>query len=144
MARKKAAEATADGLGTILIVEDDAILALSIEAALLDAGATGVHTCSTTSDALAALRDHRPDGMVLDVHLADRNDGWAIAELVAEVGPRPPRIVFSTGAPGDIPEEIAELGPVLEKPYDFAELIELLRKPAREGLLSRLRGAINP
>jgi hypothetical protein len=82
--------------------------------------------------------------MVLDVHLADRNDGWAIAELVAEVGPRPPRIVFSTGAPGDIPEEIAELGPVLEKPYDFAELIELLRKPAREGLLSRLRGAINP
>ncbi|MGN6498583.1 MAG: response regulator [Tsuneonella sp.] len=151
MARKKAAAATAGTreaapppLGKILVVEDDAILAMSIEAALVDAGAAAVHVCSTTSDALAALREHKPDGMVLDVHLADRDDGWAIAELVSEVGPNPPRIVFSTGAPRDIPAQIAELGPVLEKPYSFAELVALLRKPPREGLLSRLRGALNP
>jgi len=36
---------------------------------------------------------------------------------------RRPRIVFSTGAPQDIPKEIAEIGPIFEKPYDPAELV---------------------
>jgi CheY-like chemotaxis protein len=129
-------------LGSVLLVEDDGIIALAIEQALLDGGATAVTICSTTADALAALRDTRPDGLVLDVHLADRDDGWALAELVNSVGPKPPRIVFSTGAPQDIPAEIAELGPILEKPYDPADLIAALQQPPRPGLLARLREAL--
>ena len=129
-------------LGTVLLVEDDALIALAIEQSLLDAGATAVTICTTTADALAALRENRPDGIVLDVHLADRDDGWALAELVNSVGPNPPRIVFSTGAPQDIPPEIAELGPVLEKPYDPAELIAALSQPPPPGLLGRLRKAL--
>ena len=129
-------------LGDVLLVEDDALIAIALEGALIDAGASSVTICSTSAEALAALRDHKPDSMVLDVHLADRDDGWAIAELVNSVGPNPPRIVFSTGAPQDIPEEIAELGPVLAKPYDHAELIAALRRPPRAGLLARIRGAL--
>lgn len=129
-------------LGLVLLVEDDAILALATEDALRDAGADEVIVCSTSAQALAALRQRKPDCMVLDVHLADRDDGWAIAELVRGVGPHPPRIVFSTGAPDDIPDEIAELGPVLVKPYDAADLVALLREPPRQGLLARLRGAL--
>lgn len=143
MARSKAGGRKADGsLGHVLLVEDDAVLALATEAALYDAGAEKVTVCATTAEALAALREAKPDCLVLDVHLADRDDGWAIAELVSDVGPRPPRIVFSTGAPNDIPDEIAELGPVLTKPYDPSELVEALSKPPREGLLSRLRGVL--
>ncbi len=127
------------GFRRILVVEDDALLAMSIEQALMDAGAGEVILCSSTEEALASLRDDRPDAMVLDVHLADRDDGWALAELVNEVGPRPPRIVFSTGAPQDIPQAIAELGSVLEKPYDPADLIEAIRGPERRGLFSLLR-----
>lgn len=127
------------GFRRILVVEDDALLAMSIEQALIDAGAGEVILCSSTEEALVSLREHRPDAMVLDVHLADRDDGWALAELVNEVGPRPPRIVFSTGAPQDIPEAIAELGSVLEKPYDPADLIEAIRGPERRGLFSLLR-----
>lgn len=126
----------------MLLVEDDALIAVALEGALLDAGARRVTICTTTAEALAALRDEKPDAMVLDVHLADRDDGWAIAELVNSVGPNPPRIVFSTGAPQDIPAEIAELGPVLEKPYDHTELIDALRRPPREGLLARIKGAL--
>lgn len=129
-------------LGHVLLVEDDALIAVALEGSLLDAGAKTVTMCSTTAEALAALRDHKPDGMVLDVHLGDRDDGWAIAELVNSVGPKPPRIVFATGAPQDIPPEIAELGPVLAKPYDHAELIAALRHPPREGLLARIKGAL--
>ena len=79
---------------------------------------------------------------MLDVHLADRDDGWAIAELVRTLGPDSPRIIFSTGAPQDIPENVAALGCTLEKPYDAAVLVDLLRQPRRRGIISRLRGAL--
>lgn len=139
MAGKPAKPKTTKSLGKVLLVEDDAIIAVALEEALIDAGAAAVTVCSTSAEALAALRDAKPDCMVLDVHLADRDDGWAIAELVNSVGPNPPRIVFATGAPQDIPAAIAGLGPVIEKPYDHADLIAALREPPRAGLLSRLR-----
>lgn len=126
----------------VLIVEDDAVLALTIELTLRDAGVEDIEICSTSEMALVALRDNDPDAIVLDVHLADRDDGWAIAELVRSLGPNSPRIVFSTGAPRDIPEAIAELGCVLEKPYDPQTLIDVLREPRRRGIISRLRDAL--
>lgn len=133
------AKKTTRSLGHILVVEDDAVLALAMEAALLDAGARQVELCRTTDAALEALRRGKPDVLVLDVQLADRDDGWAIAELVDGVGPKPPRIVFSTGAPDRIPPQIAELGQVLAKPYAPADLVRAVQAPRRRGLLARLR-----
>ena len=126
----------------VLVVEDDAVLGLTIENALLDAGVKQVALSTSTEEAMEHLRDERPDAIVLDVHLADRDDGWAIAELVRTLGPDSPRIIFSTGAPRDIPEDIAALGCVLEKPYDAAILVDLLREPEKKGLISRLRDVL--
>ncbi len=123
----------------ILVVEDDAVLAMMIEDTLKDAGAQQVTLCGSTQQALESLRAERPDAIVLDVHLADRDDGWAIAELVGQVGPKPPRIVFSTGAPQDIPDEIAQMGAVLTKPYAPEDLVNAVKTPRRSGLLSRFR-----
>ena len=123
----------------VLVVEDDALLGLSLETVLQDAGVSEVELCQTTEQALEALRRKRPDAIVLDVHLADRDDGWALAELLQSLGPASPQIVFSTGAPDDIPEDIANLGTVLAKPYAPEALVDALREPAREGLMSRLR-----
>jgi len=130
---------TTVGFQRVLVVEDDPLLSMSIEQALLDAGVGEVILCRSTEQALASLRQKQPDAIILDVHLADRDDGWAIAELVNDVGPNPPRIVFSTGAPQDIPTKIAELGTILEKPYDLKDLIEAVRGPCRRGLFARLR-----
>ena len=121
----------------VLVVEDDAILALSLETALRDAGVAEVTICASSAQAMEALRAGGHDALVIDVHLADRHDGWAIAELVAEVDGRAPRVVFSTGAPADIPPAIAELGMVLEKPYEPAALVEALRSRQRTGLITR-------
>ena len=127
-------------LGRVLVVEDDPIGAVAIEAALLDGGAENVVICPSIAATMAELDKSRPDAIILDVHLADRDDGWALAELVDLLGPKRPRIIFSTGAPQDIPPEIAEMGPVFEKPYDPAELVEVLASHHKVGLFARLRG----
>ncbi|AKM08922.1 response regulator [Croceicoccus naphthovorans] len=129
-------------IGTALVVEDDPILALSIEDILLEAGSPHVTVCSSTKQALAALEKSKPDVLVLDVHLVDRDDGWAVAELVTELGPQPPRIVFSTGNPEAIPQDIAELGTVLAKPYAPEALISAVAGTRRTGLLAKIKGAI--
>lgn len=129
------------GLGRVLIVEDDPVLALELEAALLEGGAGKVVICPTMAATMAELEAARPDAIILDVHLADRNDGWALAELVAMLGNRPPRIVFSTGSPEEIPPQIAETGAVFAKPYDPADLVAMLVSGEKRGLLAKLRRA---
>lgn len=126
----------------VLVVEDDAILGMAIEDALRDAGIAKVELSVSTEEALRHLRDESPQAIILDVHLADRDDGWAIAELVRTLGPDSPRIIFSTGAPQDIPDNVAAMGCILEKPYSPEVLIDLLRQPKRRGIISRLRGRL--
>jgi len=127
-------------LGRVLVVEDDPIVALAIEAALLDVGAAEVVICPSIASTMDALELGPVAAIVLDVHLADRSDGWALAELAELLGPKPPYIVFATGAPQDIPPEVAELGPVFEKPYDPAQLAQVLASGAKRGLFARLLG----
>lgn len=127
-------------LRRVLLVEDDPVLALALEDALLRGGAGTVEICATMKATVLALeKSARPTAVILDVHLADRNDGWAIAELIGLLGPRPPRIVFSTGTPQEIPKAIAEMGPVFEKPYDADRLVEVLKGEQKLGLFARLR-----
>ncbi|OYW45675.1 MAG: response regulator [Sphingomonadales bacterium 32-68-7] len=134
----------AKSLGRIVVVEDDAVLALALEDALLAAGASEVVLCPSTARALEALEEADAAAIVIDVHLADRDDGWALAELVNELGPRHPRIIFSTGSPEAIPPEIAGMGLMLEKPYDPVRLAEALASGTpKVGLLARLRGAVS-
>ncbi|MXO59829.1 response regulator [Altererythrobacter salegens] len=127
-------------LSRVLIVEDDALLALAIEDALLAEGlAREVVTCPSTERAMHELEKAVPDAIVLDVHLSDRDDGWALAELIAVLGDKNTRIIFSTGSPEDIPPHIAELGLVFEKPYDPDKLARVLASDRKEGLFARFR-----
>lgn len=140
--RASKALGTALPLNHVLVVEDDPLLGMATEDTLREAGVKHIDICQTTEGALEVLRAAMPDAIILDVHLSDRSDGWAIAELVEALGENSPRIVFSTGAPQDIPPEIAELGSVLTKPYAPETLLAALREPARRGLLALLRDAL--
>ena len=126
-------------LGRVLLVEDDTVLALALEDALLEGGASEVVICQTMKATMAELEQSgRFDAVVLDVHLADRDDGWALAEIITLLGTKEPHIFFSTGSPDEIPPNIANIGPVFEKPYDPALLVDQLAKGARRGIFSRL------
>ena len=130
----------ARGLAHVLLVEDDSILALALEDALLRAGAGRVTICASVEQTMRELdSEERPDAIVLDVHLADRDDGWALAELVTMLGARPPRIAFSTGSPEAIPANVAALGPVFVKPYDPDDLVGALVEDGKTGLFTLLR-----
>ncbi|WP_340587280.1 response regulator [Erythrobacter alti] len=135
---EKKNKARAKPLGRVLLVEDDPILAMALEDAFLRAGTAEVVICQTMQATMQHLEDpERTDAIVLDVHLGDRDDGWAIAELVTMLGTRRPRIAFSTGSPEDIPENIAEMGPVFEKPYDPELLVKELTAGRKRGLFGR-------
>ena len=139
--RSKAGKETpGNPLSRVLIVEDDPILGMSLEDAFKDAGTREVVICQTMQATKAELEKDVPtDAIVLDVHLADRDDGWAIAEMVRMLGVKS-RIAFSTGSPESIPETIAEMGPIFEKPYDPALLVAELQSGKKRGFFSRLLG----
>jgi len=121
-----------------VLAEDDPILAMALEDAFLRAGTREVVICQTMQATMQELeKQGRCDAIVLDVHLGDRDDGWAIAELVSLLGPKVPRIAFSTGSPQDIPKRIAEMGPIFEKPYDPELLVRELTAGCKRGLFAR-------
>lgn len=127
----------------VLIVEDDGLLAMTLADALRDAGVAAVDHCADTAAAIALLGTLQPTVLVLDVNLADRDDGWALAELAVQISPQRPLIVFATGAPERVPERARVLGEVLAKPFSAADLLEIiLVARGNRGLLGRVRSLL--
>ena len=139
MPRKRVSNPANDMPRHVMVVEDDAVLGLDIEQMLTSAGVEEVSICASAACTIEQLRNSRPDAIIIDVHLADSDDGWGIAEMVDAIGYRPPQIIFQTGTPQDIPEAVAKLGTILAKPYAPEELIGLLRAKRKTGILAALR-----
>ncbi len=133
--------AKASPLKKVLIVEDDALLAAALAAAFTDAGVRDVRCSASTAEAMTEIGAFAPQVMVLDVNLADRSDGWSLAELAQELFQRPPLIIFSTGSPDEIPDHVSALGTVMAKPYAPEDLVELASQGAPRTMLSRLLGS---
>lgn len=110
-----------------LIVEDDALIALATEDVVRSEGFERVEICSTAKSAVEYLAALAPDLLVLDAGLADRDDGWSIAELARETNSPQPRMLFVTGSPDAIPPEIAKLGVILAKPCSEDQLRQAIR-----------------
>jgi CheY-like chemotaxis protein len=70
-------------LGRVLIVEDDPVLALSLEDALHAGCNADVVICPSMEATMSAIEEQWPETMIIDIHLADRNDGWALADRPA-------------------------------------------------------------
>ncbi len=70
--------------GRILIVEDDAALALDIQRLLREAGYLAVGPAASAGEAGRLIRQGPIDGAVVDLHLAGGSEG--IADSLAEAG----------------------------------------------------------
>lgn len=126
--------ATADGFSSVpsdvLIVEDDAIIALDFEDTLLGFGAKTVRTAGTVAKALDLIADRAPDFALLDVGLV-REKSFAVAERLEALGIP---FMFVTGYGPDVALPAAFAGrPRLSKPYSREALQNALHKLSSEG-----------
>jgi CheY-like chemotaxis protein len=106
----------------VLIVEDESIFAMMLEALLKDLGCQVVATVARPAEALPAIEANAIDVAVLDINL----DGQTSYDVAAALAARGVPFIFSTGysKAGARPEFSDR--PMLHKPFRTAELEQAL------------------
>ena len=113
----------------ILLVEDEAILALDLRYTLEDAGASVIGPIVTVPDAVRAANSEAFDAAILDIDLQGR-DVFPAAEILAA---RRIPFVFHTGHGRPAELETAFAGvPVCAKPADPDALLRTLARTIRD------------
>jgi CheY-like chemotaxis protein len=109
--------------GDILIVEDDAIIALDFEQTVAEFGVTRVRIASSVAQALVMIAERSPDFALLDIGLSEEKS-FAVAKRLAVL--KIP-FAFVTGYSGDraFPPEYSGR-PRLSKPFLRDELFAVL------------------
>ena len=79
----------------VLIIEDEPLVAMSIEDLLALEGATSFAIASTELEAVAAATAHKPSVITSDVKLLEGTGPAAVAQIHERMGPIP--IIFVTG-----------------------------------------------
>jgi CheY-like chemotaxis protein len=107
----------------VLIIEDEALIALDLKDMLASAGATSFAFAETEQEAVEAARTHRPDVITSDVVLREGTGPLAVQAILEECGPLP--VIFITGTPEacspctDSAQVLAKpmLGPVVREAF---------------------------
>ena len=103
--------------GRVLVIEDEAIIAMDLETIVTDMGHTVVGNARTRSDAVKMVNQTKPDLILTDIQLADNSSGVdAIRDIMEEHSDIP--VIFITAFPerlltGERPEPAF----LIPKPY---------------------------
>jgi DNA-binding NtrC family response regulator len=106
----------------ILILEDEALIALDLSSALEELHAIVVGSVNNLADARKLVSEEKIDCAVLDVQLGGESVGALIPELDARRIPR----VFMTAFPERILPKAWTVWPVLEKPMARGALLRAI------------------
>jgi CheY-like chemotaxis protein len=99
---------------SILIVEDEPLIAMMLEDFLDSLGHEVVGTCESVEDALAKVEQGGFDVAIIDVQLKEGKTVWPVADRLADAGTP---FVLATGGHVEPPPERHADAPVLSKPY---------------------------
>jgi PAS domain S-box-containing protein len=132
------AEATITGVGivldggSIMLVEDEVIVALAVSDSLADLGFSVIGPFTRVSDACRALTENQVDAAILDVNL----DGEMVYALAKMLDDRKIPFVFATGYGSESIEPGFEHIPVLQKPIerDMLSRIFVLSNAAKNSI----------
>lgn len=105
----------AEGALRILVVEDEALIALELESLLDDLGHVTVGVAGTSAEAIAMGRTTAPDVALVDIHLVDGPTGIEVARALS--ADRRTTVVFMTANAKRIPADFAGAIGVIAKPY---------------------------
>ena len=107
----------------VLVVEDEAVIAMLVEDSLVELGCEVVGSASRLGDALAKAQALEVDVALLDVNLAGRLS-YPVAEMLQS---RNVPFVFTTGYGQAALPAALQAAPVLSKPFTRKQLAEALR-----------------
>lgn len=108
---------------TILVVEDEAIVALELRTRLQELGYRVPETCSTGHQALAMVEQHHPDLVLMDIMLKEEPDGIDTGQVIRNNYQIP--LIFLTAYADDETLErakFAEPSGYLIKPFEERQL----------------------
>lgn len=109
----------------VLIVEDEALLAMELEASIEDAGHEVVGWATNATEARALADAVTADVAFIDVHLTDGPTGVSVAEYLRER--HAALVIFLTANPKRLPPNFAGAAGVIAKPYTTSGLNAALR-----------------
>ena len=109
----------------VLIVEDEALLAMELEQLIEDAGHTVVGWATNATEAREIADTVAADVAFVDVHLTDGPTGISVAEYLKER--HAALVIFLTANPKRIPAHFAGAAGVIAKPYTVSGLGAALR-----------------
>ena len=117
----------------ILIVEDDYLVAMEAEAAVVEAGFDAAGIANSAEEAVKLAKSERPTLIVMDIRLIGKRDGIdAALDIFREIGVR---CIFATAhhtvATRTRAAPTAPLG-WLPKPYSMEDLIDTIRSAVDE------------
>jgi CheY-like chemotaxis protein len=107
------------GPRSILIVEDEPLIAMMLEDFLESMGHKVVGTCDTVEEALRHVEAGGFDVAIIDIQLREGKKVWPVADLLAATG-KP--FVLATGGHVEPPPERHASAPVLAKPYTIESI----------------------
>ena len=99
---------------SILIVEDEPLIAMMLEDFLDSLGHRVIGTCESLEEALAKVEQGGFDVAIIDVQLKEGKTVWPVADRLADAG-KP--FILATGGHVESPPERHAGAPVLSKPY---------------------------
>ena len=108
----------------VMIVEDEALVALTLEDVLTEAGYIVCGIADRPTEALEIARVMEPDIAIVDVRLADGGDGIMLAELL--LAAMPVLVLFATGNPAEIRARATVGHGCLSKPFQAEALLAAL------------------
>jgi DNA-binding response OmpR family regulator len=113
----------------VLIIEDDMILALSLEIMLKKLGYTQIRKAHTGEKALETMVDFKPDLMLVDIFLGVGISGIDVVKKIQEKEEIP--VIYITGNSDEYHRNLADETDYLNylvKPITFNELKKSLEK----------------
>ncbi|MDT9597704.1 response regulator [Sphingosinicella rhizophila] len=113
---------------SVLIVEDEPLIAMMLEDFLESFGHVVAGTCDSVADALMRIESGGFDIAIVDVHLKGGEHAWPICDRLAEMGIP---FVLATGGHIEPPPHQHANAPVLTKPFTIDAIEPVLTEACR-------------
>lgn len=114
---------------SVLIVDDEATMALALQVRFRAAGFFVSGTASTMDEAVSLAIKNHPDFIIMDIRLSGEGDGIDAAEQINEK--MQTQIIFISGySEGEVKTRAMKLHPLayLLKPFAVSELISIIQQ----------------